>query len=98
GHLAGKPGGRRKFYRARAAESSDDGDLQRAHMITLDPKLIDVIWNAQSERVFAGVNEFDCRKPALEGVGTHVWPQRSGQFLPQLSEFLIHTNLLTVLH
>src|SRR5437870_2332930 len=65
-HLHGRSRRRGKFYRARRTESGDDRCLQRAHMITLNPKLIDVIWNAERERGFGGVNQFNSGKPALE--------------------------------
>jgi putative exporter of polyketide antibiotics len=35
-------------------------------IITLDPKLIDIIWNAKSERIITRLNQLNGGKPALE--------------------------------
>src|SRR5262249_14861300 len=39
-----------KLYRTGRAKCGDDRILQRRHVITLDPKLIDVVWNGKRDR------------------------------------------------
>ena len=66
-----------KLYRARIAKRGDNGSLQRRHIITLDPKLIDIVWNGESERFVFGLDQLDGRKPALETIGANLRLERS---------------------
>src|SRR5438552_12309285 len=43
-------GRRAKPYRARTAKSRDDRILQCGHVITLDPELVDIVWNTKRDR------------------------------------------------
>src|SRR4030095_11088150 len=59
---------RAELHRAWAAERRDDGRLQRGHIITFYPKLIDVVWNAKSERLVFRFDELDRREPAFKAI------------------------------
>src|SRR5438874_13006580 len=43
-------GRRAKPYRARTAKSRDDRILQCGHVITLDPELVNIVWNTKRDR------------------------------------------------
>ena len=90
-------GSRRKFHFPRRAKSGDDRRLQRRHMITFDPELIDVVWNSKRKRVVRRLDELNRGKPALKSVRTNLRFERCRQFLPELSVILVHTDLLTAL-
>src|SRR5450432_3760681 len=89
--------GRRKLHLPRCAESSHDRHLQRRHMITFDPELINVVWNSKGKGVIGGVDKLNRGEPALKSVRTNLWLERCRQFLPELSVILVHTDLLTAL-
>ena len=92
------PDGDENFTVARRAESGDDRRLQRRHVITFDPELVDVVRNAKGERVVRRLDELNGGKPALESVGADLWFEGGRQFLPELSTLLVHADLLTGLN
>lgn len=66
-------------------------------MITLNPKLIDVVGDEQSHLVRGRVGQFYGGKPTLKSVGTNLWFERDDKLRPQLAAPLVHGNLLTAL-
>src|SRR2546430_8011062 len=85
---------RTKLYGTRAAEGGDDRSLECRHVITLDPKLIDVVWNVKRERFILGLNQLNGRKPAFKTIRADLRLERGRQPLPQLRTFLIHSRLV----
>ena len=75
-------GSGRKFHVPRGAKSGHDRGLQCGHVITLDPKLIDVVWNAKGERLIGRLDQLHRGKPTLESVRTDLRLEGCRQFLP----------------
>src|ERR1700757_501002 len=66
-----------ELHRARTAKRSNDGILQCGHVITLDPELVNVVWNSKRDRFFLCLDQLDRRKPAFETVRANLWLERS---------------------
>ena len=71
-----------KLHFARRTKCGHDRGLQCGHVITFDPKLVDVVWNAKSKRLIGRLDELYGGKPALESVGTNLRLEGCRQFLP----------------
>jgi hypothetical protein len=69
-------------------------ELQCRHVITLDPKLIDVVWNTKRDGFVFRFDQFNIGKPALETVRANLRLKCSRQLLPQLRAFLVHTEVV----
>jgi hypothetical protein len=61
-------GGSGEVDDARATENGGDGRLEEAEVIGLDPELVDVVRDGESDLVFVGNSHGDGLKPALIGV------------------------------
>src|SRR5205807_996020 len=85
----------RKFHGARGTKSTHDRSLERGHMITLDPELIDVVGNTECERVFSRTDKLHSGEPTLKSIRADLRLESGRQFLPWLSALLVHTDLLT---
>src|SRR4030095_3265889 len=80
-HLHASSRRRAELYGTWAAERRYDGSLQRGHIITFYPKLIDVVWDSRSERFFFRLAQFDRREPAFKAIGANLWLERGWDFM-----------------
>ena len=77
---------------ARTAQDVADGGLQSRNMVTLNPKLVDVVRHAKGERILGRFDQRNSRKPPLKSVRADVWVQGKRQLLPELTEGLFHVT------
>ena len=61
--------GERELYRARPIESGLDRGLQRGHVVTLDPELVDIIRDAKRERFIGHLNQRTAENQRLKVSG-----------------------------
>src|SRR5262249_21586909 len=83
-----------KLYRTGRAKCGDDRILQRRHVITLDPKLIDVVCKGKLDRFYLLLHKLNGGKPAIETTRANLWLERSRQPLPQLRAFFVHSKVV----
>src|SRR5438067_13850415 len=83
-----------ELYLTRITKRSHDRILQCAHVITLDPELLNVVWNSRRDRFLLCLHYLDCSKPTLKTIRANLWLESSRQSLHQLRAFLVHTEVV----
>ena len=94
GRIIRRLGRRKKVNFARRTESGHNGRLQRRHVVTLDPELVNIIRNAKGQTALRRIGQLNGREPALESIGTYLRFEGRRQLLPQVSTILVHTELV----
>ena len=97
---AGAPsvGRQANFIFRGSPKARDDRGLQRGHVITLDPELVDVVRNKKREGFVRHAHKLYGGKPALVSIRADLRFERGRKLRPNLGTFLFHTDLLTALN